>query len=153
MCGGATGASGAQCVSPAVRNNAALEIKLHQRCQSPELSRNFNPRRCQMSPRPSRNGTRVLKRARTLIRGGSWWKPSMNIKCKLRIFHQNKNIYIWRSLDQSWLKVSGCFFFITNNTYMASDALQLHKVANYFPSQRQIIDSFVRYAVFLHCSI
>lgn len=118
MCGGATGASGAKCVSPAVRNNAALEIKLHQRCQSPELSRNFNPRRCQMSPRPSRNGTRVLKRARTLIRGGSWWKPSMNIKCKLRIFHQNKK-HIYLSISGSELvKSERVFFFFFLQTIL-----------------------------------
>lgn len=116
---------------PAVRNNAALEIKIHQRCHKPKPARNFNPRRCQMSARPSRNGTRVLERARTLIRGGSWWKPSMNIKCKLRISDYNLKKCIWRSLDQIRIE----FFFPKKKNLtehgMTSDALESQKVAFY----------------------
>lgn len=53
-----------------------------------------------MSPKPCRDGTRVLKRPQTLIRGGSWWKPSMNIKCKSRAFIMRQTIMCYLFLNK-----------------------------------------------------
>lgn len=74
----ASGLCGWAAVPPEHPEPSVCFPELHPRCQTP----NRNSRTCLMSPKPCRGGTTAFKRPRTSIRGGSWWKPSMNIKCK-----------------------------------------------------------------------